>query len=98
MYLQPDGSVMEGPGSSLSAGAPAGCPARSRVSRSLGRNYGSGKLTWAEVCEPARRLAADGHVVSQGTSASLRNNAKHLGQFAESKRGLPERRRVLECR
>ena len=22
--------------------------------------YGSGKLTWADVCEPSRRLAADG--------------------------------------
>ena len=33
--------------------------------------YGSGKLSWAEVCEPSRRLAAEGHVISQNTAAML---------------------------
>ena len=48
--------------------------------------YGSGKLSWAEVCEPSRRLAAEGHVISQNTAAMLQRSAARLGEFAETKR------------
>lgn len=49
------------------------------------RRYG--RLSWRQVVEPARRLAADGFVVSPALAQSLRNAAQTpLGHFAESRR------------
>ena len=50
------------------------------------QKYGSGKVTWADVVEPARRLAAEGHVVSQNTAALFHVAGKHINQFPESKK------------
>ena len=86
MYVGPDGKVMEGADSSVVGWRASGVPGSvAGFALALQKN-GSGKLTWAEVCEPARRLAADGHVVSQGSAALFRANAPHLAQFAESKK------------
>jgi gamma-glutamyltranspeptidase/glutathione hydrolase len=45
-----------------------------------------GKLPWAEVIEPARRLAAEGFVVNYHTARSLRGSEELLARFPESKR------------
>lgn len=88
MYLGADGNVLTGANSSVAGWRASGVPGSVAGFALALEKYGSGKVTWADVCEPARRLAADGHVVSQGTAANLRTakNAAHLGQFEESKR------------
>jgi gamma-glutamyltranspeptidase / glutathione hydrolase len=86
MFIGPDGNVMEGPQSSTIGWRASGVPGTVAGFALALEKYGSGKLTWAEVCEPARRLAAEGHVVSQGTAANLRSHASLLGRFDESKR------------
>lgn len=86
MYVTPEGKVMEGPNSSTVGWRASGVPGSVAGFALALEKYGSGKLTWADVCEPARRLAADGHIMSQGAAANLRNGAKLLGQFGESKR------------
>lgn len=86
MYVGPDGNVLTGPASSTVGWRASGVPGSVAGFALALEKYGSGKLTWSDVCEPARRLAANGHVVSQGTAASLRGNADLLGQFEESKR------------
>jgi gamma-glutamyltranspeptidase / glutathione hydrolase len=45
-----------------------------------------GKLTWAQVVEPARKLAAEGFVVSIHLARSLRATSKTLAKFPESNR------------
>ncbi len=45
-----------------------------------------GKMSWAEVIEPARRLAAEGFIVNYHTARSIRGSAKLLEKFADSKR------------
>jgi gamma-glutamyltranspeptidase/glutathione hydrolase len=45
-----------------------------------------GKLTWAQVIEPARRLAAEGFTVNYHTARSLKGSEKLLAQFADSNR------------
>src|SRR5437762_1154296 len=50
------------------------------------RKYGSGKLTWSELIEPARRLAVDGFVVTHRTEKGLENNQTILSPFADSRR------------
>ncbi len=86
MYVGPDGKLIAGPGSSTVGWRASGVPGTVAGFALAFEKYGSGKVTWADVIEPARRLAAEGHVVSQGTAASLKVAAKLLGQFPESKR------------
>jgi len=86
MYVGPDGKVIQGPGSSTVGWKASGVPGSVAGFALAIEKYGSHKVTWAEICEPARRLAAEGHVVSQGTARSLRSRAKLFGQFDESKK------------
>lgn len=44
-----------------------------------------GSMSWAELVEPARRIAADGFIVSHGLAESLRAEAV-LARFAETRR------------
>jgi gamma-glutamyltranspeptidase/glutathione hydrolase len=85
MYLDAKGDVMSGPGSSVLGWRASGVPgAVAGLARAL-EKYGSGKISWGDACEPARRLAAEGHAITQGAAAQLRA-ARNLPQFAESKR------------
>jgi gamma-glutamyltranspeptidase/glutathione hydrolase len=86
MYLGPDGNLLKGPGGSLLGWRASGVPGTVAGLAHAFEKYGSGKVTWAEVIEPARRLAAEGHVVSQGTAASFREYAHRFEPFPESKR------------
>jgi gamma-glutamyltranspeptidase/glutathione hydrolase len=45
-----------------------------------------GKLSWADVIEPARLLAAEGFIVNYHTARSLRGSADLLAKFPDSKR------------
>ncbi|MEO7414068.1 MAG: gamma-glutamyltransferase [Opitutaceae bacterium] len=85
MFVGADGKVREGVDSSTVGWRASAVPGTVAGFALALEKYGSGKLTWAEVCEPARLLAAEGHVVSQGTADNLRTNAKLLAQFPESK-------------
>ena len=48
--------------------------------------YGSGKLTWAQLIEPARKLAADGHVVTAWSADLIKKQEKTLALDPETKR------------
>jgi gamma-glutamyltranspeptidase/glutathione hydrolase len=86
MYLDANGEVRRGNDSSTKGWRASGVPGTVAGFAFVLEKYGSGRLSWSDVCEPARRLAADGFIVSQGTAANLRSNAKLLTQFEESKR------------
>lgn len=86
MYLGPDGEVLSGPGSALLGWRASGVPGSVAGFAYALEKYGSGRLTWADVCEPARRLAADGHILTQGSVAMLRRHARDLGAFEETRR------------
>jgi gamma-glutamyltranspeptidase/glutathione hydrolase len=85
MYVGPDGKVMTGPGSSTFGWRASGVPGSVAGFALVLEKYGSKKLSWADVCEPARRLA-EAHVLSQSTASQLRSSENRLGQFEESKR------------
>jgi gamma-glutamyltranspeptidase/glutathione hydrolase len=87
MFVGPDGKVLDGEGSSTVGWRASGVPGSVAGFALALEKYGSGKVTWADVCEPARRLAADGHRVSQATAHNLREwGPRLLAQFAESKK------------
>lgn len=86
MYVGPDGKIIQGPGSSTAGWKASGVPGSVAGFALAVQKYGSGKVTWADVVEPARRLAAEGHVVSQYTATLFHAGEKHIGQFPESKK------------
>ena len=86
MYVGADGKLVSGDGSSTVGWKASGIPGSVAGFALAQKKYGSGKVTWADVVEPARRLAAEGHIVSQWTAASLKQWSKLLSPFAESKK------------
>ncbi|MDB6115157.1 MAG: gamma-glutamyltransferase 1, Threonine peptidase family, partial [Lacunisphaera sp.] len=86
MYLGPDGNVLKGPGSSTFGWRASGVPGDVAGWALALEKYGSHKLTWAELIEPARRIAAEGHVITQFTASRFRSQAEKLGAFPESKK------------
>ncbi|MBI5423954.1 MAG: gamma-glutamyltransferase [Opitutae bacterium] len=87
MYVGPDGKVLKGDGSSTSGWKASGVPGSVAGFALALEKYGSGKVTWADVCEPARRIAAEGHRISQTTARGFRDwGPRLLAQFDESKK------------
>jgi len=86
IYLDKDGNLIQGEGGSLVGYRAAGVPGTVRGMELALRKYGSGKLSWAQLVEPARRLAANGFVVTNSLARSLRGNNDYLSQYPETKR------------
>src|SRR5215813_3562626 len=86
VYLDKDGNLIKGEGSSTVGYRAAGVPGTVRGMELALKKYGSGKLAWAELLEPARKLAAQGFPLSHSYAASLRGNSDLLGLYEDSKR------------
>lgn len=86
MYVGADGELREGEGSSTVGYRAVGVPGTVAGMELALKKYGSGKLTWAELIEPARKLAADGFVVSHQLAKLLTDNHDLLARNAESRR------------
>ena len=86
VYLDKDGNLIEGEGGSLIGYRAAGVPGTVRGMELALKKYGSGKITWSQLVEPARRLAANGFTVTHSLARSLENSDKYLSQYAETKR------------
>jgi gamma-glutamyltranspeptidase/glutathione hydrolase len=85
MYLDARGELIRGEGSSTEGYRAVGVPGTVAGMALAHKKYGSGKLTWAQLIEPARRLASRGFPVSQLLERSLRTNAKLL-LYSDSRR------------
>jgi len=86
VYLDKDGNVIKGEGGSIVGYRAAGVPGTVRGMELALKKYGSGKLSWAQLVEPARRLATNGFTVTNSLSRSLRGNDDYLSKYAETKR------------
>src|SRR5437016_1928641 len=64
IYLDNNGNVIEGEGSSTLGYRAAGVPGTVRGMELALKKYGSHRLTWSQLIEPARRLAANGFTVT----------------------------------
>jgi gamma-glutamyltranspeptidase/glutathione hydrolase len=85
IYLDKNGNLIEGEGGSLVGYRAAGVPGTVRGMELALKNYGSGKLTWSQLIEPARRLAS-GFTVTYNLARSLRGSNDYLSQYPETKR------------
>lgn len=84
MYLDAEGQVIED--ESTIGYKAAGVPGTVAGLALLHEKYGSGKLSWSQLLEPARRLAAQGFEVSAALARDLRASERLLGRFPESRR------------
>ena len=86
VYLDKNGNLIEGEGGSLIGYRAAGVPGTVRGMELALKNYGSGKLTWNQLIEPARQLAANGFTVTYELARSLHGEREYLSQYPETKR------------
>ena len=86
VYLDKNGNLIEGEGGSLVGYRAAGVPGTVRGMELALKKYGSGKLTWAQLVEPARQLAGGGFTVTYELANSLHHEREYLSKYAETKR------------
>lgn len=86
IYLDKNGNVIQGEGGSIEGYRAAGVPGTVRGMELALKKYGSGKLSWSQLVEPARRLAANGFVVTNSLARGLRGNREYLSRYPETKR------------
>ncbi|HVF85956.1 MAG TPA: gamma-glutamyltransferase [Pyrinomonadaceae bacterium] len=88
IYLDQNGNLIKGEGSSLVGYRAAGVPGTVAGMEMALKKYGSQKLSWAQLVEPARRLAAEGFPVSYSLARSLRGTRELLERYPDTKRIL----------
>jgi gamma-glutamyltranspeptidase/glutathione hydrolase len=86
VYLDRGGALIKGEGSSTVGYRAAGVPGTPAGMALALRKYGSGKLTWAQLIEPARQLAAQGFAISYGQARSFRAEKGLLERYEDSRR------------
>ena len=86
IYLDQNGKVREGDGGSVEGYRAAGVPGTVRGMELALKRYGSHRLTWTQLIEPARVLAANGFTVNYPLARSLRGSREYLSKYAETKR------------
>jgi gamma-glutamyltranspeptidase/glutathione hydrolase len=86
IYLDKNGNVIDGEGGSIEGYRAAGVPGTVRGMELALKKYGSHRLTWSQLIEPARRLAANGFTVTNSLARGLRGNREYLSKYAETKR------------
>lgn len=85
MYLDAKGELIKGEGSSTVGYRAVGVPGTVAGMALALKKYGSGKLSWSQLIEPARKLAFDGFIVNGALARSLRTSDR-LGLYPESRR------------
>lgn len=84
MYLDDKGEVV--PRRSQQGYLANGVPGTVAGLEHAWQHHGSGRISWSEVIEPARRLAAEGFVLSPQMAQHLRAHDERLSQNAASRR------------
>ncbi|HEX5709226.1 MAG TPA: gamma-glutamyltransferase, partial [Pyrinomonadaceae bacterium] len=86
MFVDASGNLIRGEGSSTVGYRASGVPGTVAGLELALKKYGSGRFTWAQLVEPARRLAAEGFPITYFVAKTLRDNAAKMEPYAETKR------------
>lgn len=86
IYLDETGQLIKGEGSSTIGYRAAGVPGTPAGMELAYRKYGSGKLKWAELIEPARKLANDGYVLSYRLAQLFKSHRESLEKYEDSRK------------
>jgi gamma-glutamyltranspeptidase/glutathione hydrolase len=86
MYLDAQGELIKGEGSSTVGYRAPGVPGTVAGMELALRKYGSGRFNWRQLIEPARRLATQGFKLSYRIAGTLIDNARKLSMYEDSRK------------
>lgn len=86
VFVDANGELIKGEGSSTLGYRASGVPGTVAGMDLAFKKYGSGKLTWAQLIEPSRKLAANGYVLSHRLANLFKAYEKDLAIYEDSKR------------
>ena len=86
IFVDNKGNLIEGEGSSTIGYRAAGVPGTPAGLDYALKNYGSRKMTWAQLVEPARKLAQDGYVLSYRLANLFKTYSDNLEKYEDSKK------------
>jgi len=86
IFVDKNGDLIKGEGGSTIGYRASGVPGTPAGFDYAFKKYGSGKLKWADLVEPARRLAHDGYVLSFRLANLFKSYKNDLEKYEDSKR------------
>ena len=86
VFVDKEGKVIDGEGSSTIGYRASGIPGTLAGFELAFNKYGSGKVRWRDLVEPARALAQNGYVLSYRLAALFKSYKGNLGKYADSNR------------
>ena len=86
VYVDKAGNLIKGEGSSTVGYRASGVPGTVAGFEMAFKKYGSGKVKWAALVEPARALAQDGYVLSYRLTELFKSYKETLAKYDESRR------------
>lgn len=86
VFVDKDGNLIRGEGSSTIGYRAAGVPGTPAGLELAWKKYGSKKITWAQLVEPARKLAQNGYVLSKRLADLFISYKDQLEKYEDSKR------------
>ncbi|HEX8736534.1 MAG TPA: gamma-glutamyltransferase [Pyrinomonadaceae bacterium] len=86
IFVDKNGELIKGEGSSTVGYRASGVPGTPAGLEMAFKKYGSGKIKWADLIEPSRKLAQDGFVLSNRLANLFASYEKNLSKYADSKK------------
>lgn len=86
VYQDEKGDLIKGEGSSTMGYRAAGVPGTVAGMEMALKKYGSGKLSWSQLIEPARRLAANGFALPYSIARSFRTTEGFFEPYEDSRK------------
>ncbi len=86
VYQNEKGELIMGEGSSTVGYRASGVPGTVAGMEMALKKYGSGKLSWSQLIEPARRLAANGFALPYSIARSFRSNEGFFEPYEDSRK------------
>jgi len=86
MFLSKNGALIKGEGSSTVGYRASGVPGTLAGFEMAFKKYGSGKVSWSDLVEPARLLAQNGYVLSYRLAELFKSYKGNLSKYSESDR------------
>jgi len=86
VFVDKDGNLIKGEGSSTIGYRASGVPGTLAGFDLAFKKYGSGKITWRQLVEPAKALAQNGYVLSYRLAQLFKAYKENLGKYEDSKR------------
>lgn len=86
IYVDKDGNIIRGEGGSVIGYRASGVPGTPAGFEYAHKKYGSGKISWKDLVEPARKLAKDGYVLSYRLAELFKSYQGNLEKYEDSKK------------